>query len=95
MHTITELGGPEAVSHVPRKCDESGQVSETWTFDAEPLERRQNWSMANPKLVWLLAAAELLHPVKPTPGLTGAPVRSAWTGEGSARPHTSLASKLM
>ena len=26
-------------------------------------------------------AAELLHPVKPTPGLTGAPVRSAWTGE--------------
>jgi dihydroflavonol-4-reductase len=34
------------------------------------------------------AAAELLHPVKPTPGLTGAPVRSAWTGEG-ARPHTS------
>src|ERR1039457_594387 len=34
------------------------------------------------------AAAELLHPVKPTPGLTGAPVRSAWTGEG-ARPYTS------
>jgi 4-diphosphocytidyl-2-C-methyl-D-erythritol kinase len=33
-------------------------------------------------------AAELLHPVKPTPGLTGTPVRSAWTGEG-ARPHTS------
>src|SRR5208282_1141254 len=26
------------------------------------------------------AAAELLHPVKPTPGLTGTPVRSAWTG---------------
>ncbi|MBZ5612438.1 MAG: hypothetical protein LAO23_00415 [Acidobacteriia bacterium] len=50
--------------------------------------------MANPKLVWLLEAAELLHPVKPTPGLTGAPVRSAWTGEG-ARPHTSSASKLM
>jgi len=23
--------------------------------------------------------AELLHPVKPTPGSTGAPVRSAWT----------------
>jgi dihydroflavonol-4-reductase len=34
------------------------------------------------------AAAELFHPVKPKPGLTGAPVRSAWTGEG-ARPHTS------
>ncbi len=26
-------------------------------------------------------AAELLHPVKPTPGLTGTPVRSAWKGE--------------
>ncbi len=25
--------------------------------------------------------AELLHPVKPAPGLTGAPVRSDWTGE--------------
>jgi hypothetical protein len=36
-------------------------------------------------------AAELLHPVKPTPGLTGAPVRSAGTGEG-ARPHTGAAS---
>src|ERR1035437_3757384 len=36
-------------------------------------------------------AAELLHPVKPTPGLTGAPVRSAWTGEG-ARPYTSTVS---
>jgi dihydroflavonol-4-reductase len=34
------------------------------------------------------AATELRHPVKPTPGLTGAPVRSAWTGDG-ARPHTS------
>jgi MFS family permease len=33
------------------------------------------------------AVAELIHPVKPNPGLTGAPVRSAWTGEG-ARPHT-------
>jgi 4-diphosphocytidyl-2-C-methyl-D-erythritol kinase len=32
-------------------------------------------------------AAEPLHPVKPTPGLTGT-VRSAWTGEG-ARPSTS------
>ena len=31
--------------------------------------------------------AVLLHPVKPTPGLTGAPVRTAWTGE-DARPHT-------
>src|ERR1039458_68109 len=37
------------------------------------------------------AVAELLHPVKPTPGLTGAPVRSAWTGEG-ARPYTGAAS---
>src|ERR1035437_5263207 len=37
------------------------------------------------------AAAELYHPVKPTPGLTGAPVRSAWTGEG-ARPYTGAAS---
>src|ERR1019366_4542590 len=27
------------------------------------------------------AAAELPPPVKPTPGLTGAPVRSAWTGQ--------------
>ncbi len=35
-------------------------------------------------------AAELLHPAKPTPGLSGAPVRSAQTGEG-ARPHTSNA----
>jgi hypothetical protein len=34
------------------------------------------------------ATAELLHPVKPTPGSTGTPARSAWTGEG-ARPHTS------
>ena len=34
------------------------------------------------------ATAELSHPVKPTPGSTGTPVRSAWTGEG-ARPHTS------
>jgi len=34
------------------------------------------------------ATAELLQPVKPTPGSTGTPVRSAWTGEG-ARPHTS------
>ena len=30
--------------------------------------------------------AELLHPVKPTPGLPGAPVRSAWTAEGG-RPY--------
>ena len=51
------------------------------------------------------AAAELLHPVKPKPGLTGAPVRSAWTlrlsprlrsglrqngqAREGARPHTS------
>src|ERR1039458_8586442 len=34
------------------------------------------------------AAAELLPPVQPTPRLRGAPVRSAWTGEG-ARPYTS------
>jgi hypothetical protein len=26
-------------------------------------------------------AAELLHPVKPTPGLTGTSMRSAWTDE--------------
>ena len=44
------------------------------------------WALIKP---WARAAAELLHPVKPTPGLTGAPVRSAWTGEG-ARPHTIL-----
>src|ERR1017187_10587950 len=30
--------------------------------------------------------AELLHPVKPTPGLTGAPVRSAGQGGGPAPP---------
>src|SRR5208282_174700 len=34
--------------------------------------------------------AELSLPVEPTPGSTGAPVRSAWTA-GGGRPHTSLA----
>jgi SAM-dependent MidA family methyltransferase len=42
------------------------------------------------------AEAELLHPVKPTPGSTGTPVRSARTGEGArpdtdARPYTNEA----
>jgi len=32
---------------------------------------------------YLEAPGELLHPGKPTPGLPGAPPRSAWTGEGA------------
>jgi hypothetical protein len=36
----------------------------------------------------LRMAAELLRPVQANTGLAGAPVRSAWTGEGD-RPHTS------
>src|SRR5208337_1535855 len=38
---------------------------------------------------WANSGAELLHPVKPTPGLTGAPVRSAWTDE-CVRPYANL-----
>jgi len=44
---------------------------------------------ANPELLRAAVAAELLHSVKPTPGLSGGPVRSAWTGEG-ARPYSSV-----
>src|SRR5271157_1066569 len=47
--------------------------------------------MARASFCWL--TAELLHPVKPTPGSTGTPVGSAWTGEG-ARPHTSPSTLL-
>src|SRR5208337_5203668 len=35
--TIAELGGPETVSPVPKKCDESGWLRGSWTFDTQPL----------------------------------------------------------
>ena len=42
-------------------------------------EARELYS--EPDLLCALATVELLHPVKPTSGLSGAPVRSAWTAE--------------
>ena len=36
-------------------------------------------AIANPDLPRAKTAAELLHPGTPKPGLSGAPVRSAWT----------------
>src|ERR1035437_3321761 len=42
MHTITELGGPEAVSHVPKICDESDRRWTVGTLDAEPRKRHRN-----------------------------------------------------
>src|ERR1035437_4838486 len=40
--TITELGGPEAVSHVPTICDESDRRWTVGTLDAEPRKRHRN-----------------------------------------------------
>src|ERR1019366_3725715 len=42
MHTITEWGGPETVSHVPKICDESDRRWTVGTLDAEPRKRHRN-----------------------------------------------------